>query len=122
MNTYPDGNHEFGQVNLATAVPVEVLQECFALLHIEIDAHLSEPDIELLNVDETIVVLINNLEYLSNATNGKSPSLAHHVLDLAEESCSVVTQSLRSLHWLSSCWVNCEEDLPYILNPNTFLG
>lgn len=98
--TYPNRNHEFIQVNLATTILVKVLEEHLDLLGYKIDAHLPEALVKLRGLNESIVVPVDDLEHLCNASDGQSSSSGKHALYLAEKLGAVVGEFLGCGHWL----------------------
>ena len=119
--TYPDSDHEFIQINWATAIFIKEFQKRFYLLWIQVDAHLSESNIEFGCIDKPVVILINDFEYLSDATDTESTSAHQHLFHLSEEYTAIITQSFRSSYGLSCSWIGCQEDLPNILCASIFL-
>ena len=114
MITYSDGYHEFSERNLTTAVLVEAFQESLDLLGDQIDAHLSQAVVQLLTVNLSVVILINDVEHLGHSSYAKGASLAEHAFDLLQDLVPVVCERCWASNWLGGSWIAGEQDLPNI--------
>jgi hypothetical protein len=113
--TYSEGTEEFVERDSLAAITVKVLEENLNLLVVQINVVCLESINELSCIKLPVAVVVENAEHTGHSSQSHGTARQKSLLDIVDESDTVIGKLLRSSDGLSSRRIGRRQDLPDVL-------